>query len=243
VAWFRAQAKRMPVSGLSARYLQRLDKLREAATDVDEFYVMFTEWLEGEVEQFAVLMNSAIEEGLANGFDGSLQDWIDEFKLAAPPFDAAALLPDDVLKDAAKYAGQMVKGVTEDTAKQLSSTIAEALSTNRSVPELAKMLRDRYDEIGSYKSKLIAQTEMNKAISKGAFESNKAVGASEKEWIQTYAAEVPREEHIANMEQGRIPIGDAFQSGEDYPGEPNCHCVVLYYGATEEAVAELLGLT
>jgi len=264
LAWFRAQAKTLPVAKVSSLYVKRLKKmleadmialysavpgqcvratppeLTEAATDVDDFFVLFTEWLEDGIEQFEVLMNSSIQEGLAAGFEGDLQAWIDEFKLAAPPFDASAMLPDSVVKRAMEHAGELVKGVTDDTAKQLSTVIADALKTNKSPTQLAKILRDRFEEIGSYKSKLIAEHEMAEAISEGAYEANKAVGADEKESLQT--TDFP--DFCADNEaDGRIPMDQAFSSGHMRPPyHIGCHCDGLYFGATEAGVAKLLGI-
>ena len=259
LAWFRAQARTMPVAKVSSLYVKRLKALQEGyvrvvsghttvaiipeikeATDVDDFFVLFTEWLEDGIEQFEVLMASSIEEGLAAGFEGDLQAWIDEFKLKAPPFDASAMLPESVIKQAAKHAGELVKNVTDDTAKMLSTVIAEALETNMSVPQLAKELRDRFAEIGKNKSVAIARTEMGEAISDGAFQANKAVGADTKESIQTTDLD---DICAVNEADGRIPIDQAHSSGDMHPlYHVNCMCTEAYFGATEAGVAKLLGL-
>ncbi|MBW2308509.1 MAG: hypothetical protein JRG73_16405 [Deltaproteobacteria bacterium] len=238
--WFRARARKLPLTTVSALYRQRLSGMQEADVPVDDFFVLFTEWLEDGIEQFEVLMNSSIQEGLAAGFEGDLQAWIDEFKLKVPPFDASAMLPESVIKQAKAYAGELVTGVTDDTAKQLSTVIAEALETQRSVPELAKMLRDRFEEIGTNKSKVIARTEMGQAVSDGAYHANKAVGATEKESIQTTDLD---DICAINEADGRIPIDQPHSSGDMHPlYHPRCMCTEVYFGATEEGLANLLGL-
>ena len=271
LAWFRAQAKTLPVAKVSALYVKRLrempivqevysegkpykivcnldpswtqddiERFREADTPVDDFFVLFTEWLEDGIEQFEVLMNSSIQDGLAAGFEGDLQAWIDEFKLAAPPFDAAAMLPDSVIKQAMEHAGELVKGVTDDTAKQLSTVIAESLEKNLSPAQLAKTQRDRFEEIGSVKSKAIARTEMGEAVSDGAFQANKAVGADTKESIQTTDLD---DICAVNEADGRIPIDQPHSSGDMHPlYHVNCMCAEAYFGATEAGVAKLLGM-
>jgi len=312
LAWFRAQAKTLPVAKVSALYVKRLKQLAEATgrstspeaiaaqkaveewkaakaeirrlkarlkrlqdkaaktaaakanvataekllaaarqktiavkanlikAIQDEYFVTFTEWLDGGVKQFEVLMNSSIRDGLAAGFKGDLQAWINEFKLAAPPFDAAAMLPDSVIKQAMEHAGELVKGVTDDTAKQLSTVIAESLEKNLSPAQLAKTLRDRFEEIGSVKSKAIARTEMGEAVSDGAFQANKAVGADTKESIQTTDLD---DICAVNEADGRIPIDQPHSSGDMHPlYHVNCMCAEAYFGATEAGVAKLLGM-
>jgi len=240
LAWFRAQTKSLPVGRVSALYTKRLKAMEETAVDVDEFFVTFTEWLDDGIEQFEVLLASSIEDGLAAGFEGDLQAWIDEFKLKAPPFDAAAMLPESVIKQALEHAGERVKGIVEDTAAQLSTVIADALEKNLSPAQLAKELRDRFEEIGSVKSKVIARTEMGEAVSEGAFQANKAVGADTKESIMTTDMD---DICVVNEADGRIPIDQPHSSGDMHPlYHPNCMCTEAYFGATETGVAKLLGL-
>ncbi len=88
---------------------------------------------------------------------------------------------------------------------------------------------------------MIARTETANAVSEGAYRANAEVGASEKEWIW-HGGNCSSGVCPDNEADGRIPIDDAFSSGDLYPAaHPNCLCVVTYYGVDIDKLNALGG--
>lgn len=228
--------------------IQESDRIQEAGIEA-EFILAFSNWLETADPLLAFVFTDSILDGNSSGFEGSMAEWLETFGIDVPDdLDVKALLPQSVIDTARETAAKRVKGVNTETIKQLSTTIGDALENNLSTRELAKAITQKFTDMTKARAKLIAQTELNTAINDGSKKANEAVGADEKEWIQTFAADVPRDVHIANMGDGRIPIKKPFSgdgsmdagSGNNNPF--NCHCTVVYFGATEDAVRKLLGL-
>jgi uncharacterized protein with gpF-like domain len=121
----------------------------------------------------------------------------------------------------------MVRGLDSNRAKTYANyqqyldtlDIDEATYNARLERMYAKLLKDRKETI--------AQCEQRTATSGANYEEAQARGAREHCWITAGDGRV-REEHAANEAQGWIPIDEAFQDGEMYPGEPNCRCTIAY---------------
>ena len=243
-AWFTARASSMPVAKLQRIYSSHAkDWVQEAAAAAldPEFYSVFLEWLTEAGPEMEALFVESIRDGIAAGFDGGVQEWIDAYGLKPPPYNVMALIPPETIAAALEGAAKKVTGVLADTAEQLSTVIAESLEKRWSPAELARQLRGRFDEIGVVKSKLIARTELAEAIGNGNYTANKTVGADTHEWVQMAGG--PTDECTDNASEGVLPIKQAFSSGHLYePAHPNCRCAVLYYGAKEEKLRELLNM-
>lgn len=229
-------------------YLAESSRITEATVEA-EFILAFSNWLETADPLLAFVFTDSILDGNSNGFEGSMAEWIDAFGIDVPEgLDVKGLLPDSVIQKARDTAAKNVQHVDEETIKRLANTIGNALERNLTTKELAAAISETFDSFTDARAKLIAQTEMNIAINDGKLAANVAVGADEKEWIETFAGKEPREEHIDNMGDGRIPIGRPFSgdgsmdAGGGNNNPFNCHCTVVYFGATEESVSRLLGL-
>jgi hypothetical protein len=131
----------------------------------------------------------------------------------------------------------MVKGLDSNRAKSYINyreyldtlDIDEATYNARLERMYEKLLKDRRETI--------AQNEQRKATAGANYEEANARGAKEHCWMTAGDGRV-REEHAANEAQGWIPIGQAFQDGEMFPGEPNCRCTIAYRTyATKESDA------
>ena len=248
-AYFRTIEKTFPMAKVLALYEKKLPpEIKEASVEAD-FLLMFTEWLDGSDELLASIFTDSIADGNAAGVEGTLAEWLDVFGIKPPEnMDLQTFIPDSVIEKARKTAAARVKDVDQETIDRIAGQVADALENRSTTAELAKTIGETFDSMSKSRAKLIAQTELNTAINDGVKAANIEVGADEKEWNEPYSADVPRDVHIANMGDGRIPIDDAF-SGDDSTdagsgnNNPlNCHCTTLYYGATEEAVAKMLGL-
>ena len=247
--YFRTIQKTFPMAKVLALYKKKLPpEVKEASVEAD-FLLLFSEWLEGSDELLASIFTDSIANGNAAGFEGTLADWLDVFGIKPPEnMDLQTFIPDSVIEKARKTAAARVKDVDQETIDRIAGQVADALENRSTSATLAKTIGETFTDMSKSRAKLIAQTELNMAINDGVKAANLEVGADEKEWLETYAAQRPRDSHIANMGDGRIPINDEFSgdgstdagSGNNNPF--NCHCTTLYYGATEEAVAKMLGL-
>lgn len=246
--YFRRIRTTFPMERLLHRYeLSRRPDIQESVES--DMLIVFEQWLEDADPLLQFVFFESIQEGNGNGFEGSMADWVETFGIDVPDdLDVKGMIPKSVIDTARESAAKNVKHVDDETIKRMSGVIADALDNNLTTAELAKVINETFDTMTDARSKLIAQTEMNTAINDGVKEANVAVGADEKEWLQTYAADKPRDEHIDNMGDGRIPIsrpfsGDGSMDAGGGNNNPfNCHCTVLYFGATEEAVRAALGL-
>ncbi len=228
--------------------MEESTRVTEAGIEAD-FILAFSNWLETADPLLTFVFTESILDGNANGFEGSMAEWVEAFGLDVPEgLDVKGLIPDSVIQKARDTAAAKVTDVDATTIKRLANTIGDALEKNLTTKELAALINETFDDMTKFRSELIAQTEINTAINDGKLAANEAVGADEKEWIETFAGKEPRDVHIANMGDGRIPMSQPFSgdgsmdagSGNNNPFD--CHCTVVYFGATKEAVAKLLEL-
>jgi len=221
----------------------------QEATVEETFMLMFEDWLDGENDLLKYIIVEGAVDGTANGFEGSLGEWLDVFGIDPPEgMDLKAIIPKSVIDNVRENAAAAVTGIDETTMKEMANVLANGLEQNLTVADMAKVLEAKFDDMGKVRSELIARVEMSRALEDGKLEANLAVGCDEKEWIETYASDVPRPEHISNMGDGRIKMDKSFSgdgstdagSGNNNPF--NCACLVNYYGATEDAIRKLLGM-
>lgn len=135
------------------------------------------------------------------------------------------------------------KGFNETSLRTLTQVIDKAMieEKTRGVPVIARRIREAFPDMDTRRSRLIATTEMNFAMSRGAFDRAAKLGSKLKQWITVGDDRVdelvclPNE---ANSGQG-IPINSAFTSGHmTTPGHPRCRCVVAFFGATRVEIDE-----
>ncbi len=254
--YFQKIRSSFPMDRVIARYellvppvlQESVERITEQTIE-EEFLLLFSNWLNAEDPLLAFIFADSIANGNASGFEGTLGEWLDVFGLQPPEgVELETFIPQSVIDKARVEAAAKVVGADEETIKRLSKQIADALENRSTSADLAKVIAETFDSMTDARAKLIAQTELNIAINDGTKEANLAVGADEKEWIQTFAAKEPRAVHTANMADGRIPIGRPFSgdgsmdAGSGNNNIWNCHCTTTYFGATEDAVAKLLGL-
>jgi SPP1 gp7 family putative phage head morphogenesis protein len=72
-----------------------------------------------------------------------------------------------------------LKGVTDATAQSIARSLADGLAKGKSPIEIAKAIRRNVDGIGIARSRLIAQTEVTRAVAEGAIDAMEDLGVSE----------------------------------------------------------------
>jgi len=141
-------------------------------------------------------------------------------------------LAGETLDWAQEHGGELITGIDETTRGNINRIVSQGLKNQDGVDGIKKALEEFIDDdqMTAGRAKMIARTETNNAVSRGAFEANSAVGAREKEWIW-YGGPCPTNVCENNEGEGRIPINDAFSSGHMYPSaHPMCRCTVVYFG-------------
>ncbi len=119
----------------------------------------------------------------------------------------------------------LIKGINDTTRKQMRTAIASGIRDRLGVPGLGRLIRRTVFDMSRFRSELIANTEMNQAVSQASFGRYKRAGAMFK---TTVLSIVPCPICIANNGQGPIQISQDFQSGHAHPPfHPNCACTLV----------------
>ena len=187
------------------------------------------------VDQMSPMLQFVVADHVASGYwvaAKQVEAWVTNniaFALDTP-------YPTEVFKWADAYGARQVTKMDETTKKRLSRTIARQMAdTRRGVPDVGRAIRGEFQDMTRHRSELIANTEMNFAVSRGSFERHVTVGASRKDWVTVGDDRVSKEICEPNGGQGEIPIAKLFGSGDmTTPGHPRCRCTVAYLGITKE---------
>lgn len=140
------------------------------------------------------------------------------------------------------HGARLVTGMNAVTQRRLAGTIADAMTqARRGVPEVGRAIRTEFQDMQTVRANTIANTEMNFAMSTGAFERHLSLGMQKKEWI-VVGDERTCEICMGNGGAGAIPMERDFPSGDSMtPAHVLCRCAIGYTGMTAKSVA--LGLS
>lgn len=134
---------------------------------------------------------------------------------------------------AAQQAGELVTGINDTSQQMIADAIEQGIDQQLGVQGTAGLLSDLFDSFSNYRSRLIATTEMNDAMSEGMLIKLGALGVAYKQWI---AATACCDACADNDDASPIPIDDVFPSGDDRPpAHPNCRCALAGARAPESA--------
>lgn len=134
----------------------------------------------------------------------------------------------DTAKKAAEYAvdkaASLIKGIDQTTEDLIADAVASGFEDQLGVDGVARLIREAVDDMTAFRSRMIASTEMNDAMSQATMDKMGDLNIQYKIWILSADA-CPICE--ANAEQGAIPIDEDFESGDSQPpAHPNCRCAV-----------------
>ncbi len=143
-------------------------------------------------------------------------------------------IPDEVIDWARINTASRVTGMVGTMQTELSNTIADAMTGDqRGVGAVGRAIQQKFPPMSRNRAELIANTEMNDAMSAGALERGASLGATGKEWLTVGDSEVDDVICLPNEGQGEIKIAGTFQSGHRRPpGHPRCRCAIVTSGAT-----------
>jgi HK97 family phage portal protein len=135
---------------------------------------------------------------------------------------------------AAKHAGESITSILSTNLKDVQKIIADGISENFSVSEIAKQLKEFYGN-STYKAYRTARTEVSEAAGFGQHEAAKQSGAvTTKQWISSRDDRV-RETH-ADIDGEVKALDEPYSNGLMYPGDASgspeeviqCRCVEAY---------------
>lgn len=128
----------------------------------------------------------------------------------------------NALKDRAAYLLNQ-SSLDETTLDNIISIVSDSKLAGMTNDEVAMVLKDQFDEVSGYRGEMIARTESANAIGGANHATAVQNGATTHMWIT--AGDSPDEECQANEDDGEIPIGQTFSSGDlSEPAHPNCEC-------------------
>ena len=129
-----------------------------------------------------------------------------------------------------------LQGLDTTTLRQVGTALSAGLAVGATDEDIASKL---FDVIGSADRALtIATTEMNSAMSVASMDNYQSLGVEQVEWLGLDACEICQ----PNIDQGAIPWGQEFDSGDtEPPGHSNCRCSILpvIEGLDDNAAIEL----
>jgi SPP1 gp7 family putative phage head morphogenesis protein len=127
---------------------------------------------------------------------------------------------------------QALKGIGEETAKQIRQSIAEGVLKGESIPKIQERIIERSEAIGVTRATMLARTEAMTAANTAAVDRYRAAGVDVLEWIaaddertctDTFEAQgYTYEGGCIGMDGRTFPIGQAPWC----PGHPNCRCTL-----------------
>jgi GNAT superfamily N-acetyltransferase len=140
---------------------------------------------------------------------------------------ALLLKPPKGLANLLSRANTTVTGLNDTTLSRLGTVLSEGLARGAGSDAVARQLMQD-DALGALKSasrmQTIAVTEMARATQVAQMENYQSFGVEYVEWLDIDADD----DCATNAEQGAIPIGQEFDSGDtEPPAHPNCRCAVV----------------
>jgi len=213
---FRSQRKAV----LDSHALRNLSHLKEAETEeqarqrvVDESsaafgpIIMHQPVTASDAEKFDAAVTAAIKSGAAGTaelLDSTVQD--------------TESFVTDYLKDGGFT--KLTGGIDQTTLDRLANAVADAFEGGAGFDGVVQAVKDSFAKANDVRAKMIAQTELNGAFNQSIMHFGKESGAEVKWWETDLT---PCVICIANSLQGRIPIDEEFESGDDAPtAHPNC---------------------
>jgi hypothetical protein len=110
---------------------------------------------------------------------------------------------------------------------EIARALASTFESGGTYQDAVAAIKDTVDGFSDYRADMIARTELNATYNSAMLSSAKEVSGAMKEWSPD--GEACPEICMPNVEQGRIPVDDDFDSGDDAPpAHPNCDCSLNY---------------
>jgi len=198
------------------RVLANLKKYHKSYKQIDLYMFATSEW----DTELLLMMNRLLELSITNGAETLIED----FDLGIS-FDITSPFVQEYFKSRE----MLIKNINRTTFKDLKASLEQGLLNGETIKELSGRVEYVFDKATGPRSFLIARTEVNTANNFGHLESMRQANIEKKEWITAGDGVPPtRQSHMDNELDGCIGLNDTFSgTGEEYPSEPNCRCVII----------------
>ena len=178
------------------------------------------------------ITNSLSQEGatlLIAAFENYSQNVLIRLSAKDPKFSYADFkLSDKGVEDLIKRRAEFFPTSSFETASQdIARTVMRGYQDNKGISEISADLKAKFAELKTSRANLIANMELNWATSRGTLITMQRNGVKEKAW-QTVNDNKVREDHMANQDEGPIPVDGYFSgTGDDAPpADFNCRCTI-----------------
>jgi SPP1 gp7 family putative phage head morphogenesis protein len=132
-----------------------------------------------------------------------------------------------------KYCTDAITSILDTSKAAVKDIILNGVSQNLSTVEIAKNLRQFYDDQAKWKAMRVARTEVGAAASFGQESAANEAGMTQKTWVSSRDDRV-RDDHVM-MDGEVVDIDGIFSNGCEAPGigdDPaqviNCRCVLQF---------------
>ena len=159
------------------------------------------------------------------------------------PGNASASLltkPKGALAALLRRTNATIAGMNKTTLDRLGTVLGDALALGTGSREVARTIIEAALKVGigkvltdSKRAFVIARTEISRGLNVAANDNYKELGVEEVEWL----ALDTDDDCATNAEQGPMPLGAEFDSGDtEPPAHPNCRCTLApVVGGFEDA--------
>lgn len=141
----------------------------------------------------------------------------------------------EIAKYVKREVGFLVRSISDTTRDAVQAAVTRGIEEGLGAREIAGLM-ENLPAFGRDRALLVARTEAtrvtNGAPTEALQEHQRETGVRFVKRWSTALDERVRDEHEA-MEGETVPIDQPFSNGLQFPGEPNCRCVLIY----EEAAA------
>jgi len=234
---FKAQRKAF----LDALPAPRVQEAEGDQLPFPEWAAAWTSAQESTWNEFDKPLQEAIRISLVSGYETTLAELNIEGQFVLENTRA--------VEYARAHAAERVTQINQTTEKAIHRMVVQGTEQGLSYGEIARNISDRFSEFAvpwpqehiQNRAHAVAVFETGDAFEAGNMELAQQLAASgltmQKAW-STVGDDRVRPEHAANQDEGWIPIGDTFQSGnERAPTDPGCRCSILYRVAPAEGEA------
>lgn len=128
---------------------------------------------------------------------------------------------------------KVISKISNTTRTMINAKISQMVEQGQSIEWLAKAVET--DQFTSWRARMIARTESNRAINYGAQVGAESTGFETlKEWVAVHDDRTRHSHHL--LDGIKVGINDEFKDGLAFPGDPNgdaaetinCRCHVEY---------------
>ncbi len=218
--YFRKLGRNIPYRDLPG-YLDR-NAVREAVTPDDEAIRLAANATDAMNQELNSILRKNIEDGYLLGATQAHQLYRIE-----PTFD---LLDDGAVQWMNNRSAQLVTKIDQVTRERLSATLARGARAGDSVPRLARRIRAEVKsmaDISKGRAHLIANTELNEAMSEAGLQTYTRLNIKGKSW-STVGDDRVSDDCRANQGAGIIPLAQIFPGGVGRPPQhPGCRCTLV----------------